>query len=136
MNVNKHMIIGEKMKDFIDIKFTNFPLTASLRTGISSSIEIDFPTFEAIREIEEKALSFLVNKFSFNTVSKILHLILGEQNILIIGSCRKVIDDINYLIRIAIYPFIWLFPVVYSLSEPMYPYLQSPVPLLACCLEK
>ncbi len=72
----------------------------------------------------------ILSKFSLLKLIKILHYVLAEKNVIIVCSNRKKLNQIFEVIKIIIYPFNWIFPIIYFYTPFFEPFLNSPLPIL------
>jgi hypothetical protein len=55
---------------------------------------------------------------------------LTEQHIIVICKNRKNLNQLIEIIRSILYPFNWIFPIVYYYSPYFEPFLSSPLPII------
>ena len=61
---------------------------------------------------------------------KLLHYVLAEQHVVVVAESRKSLNQLFEVLRTIIYPFNWIFPIVYHYSPFFEPFLSSPLPIL------
>ena len=58
----------------------------------------------------------LLGQFDLGQLVKLLHYVLAEQHVVVVAESRKTLNQLFEVLRTIIYPFNWIFPIVYHYS--------------------
>ena len=108
---------------------TDYPVNLQLKANVCG-LKLIYTNKNSFISDQFNHIQSLIPKFSLLKIVKILHYVLAEQNCIIVCRNRKKLNQIFQIVRNIIYPFNWIFPIIYYYSPFFQPFLNSPMPIL------
>jgi hypothetical protein len=66
----------------------NYPITANISTNVST-LTLNVESQEDLKKMERENLQTLVRKYSLVKISKLVHYVLSEKQLIVVGTTRK-----------------------------------------------
>jgi hypothetical protein len=130
LNMNKDIIgktekvdiISEILKDFTSksleksLCVSSYPINLELKANICG-LRLVYNTKSNYVSDQFSYIESFIHKFNLLKLIKIFHYMLTEQHIIVICKNRKNLNQLFEVIRSFLYPFNWIFPIVYFYSN-------------------
>ena len=140
LNIISYHNIFQEEKNLItkiSLELQKTKITSNFEKKINFKINqnvkiLKIPSKEKSGIIEADCLTLeILKKLTFEEFFLILNLLYLEKSVVFISNEKKLISGSISLFLKMLYPFYWVFPIIYSLPEEYISLLESPVPIIA-----